>query len=197
MTRIAAIRLLLAALAATFLAGCAAFKPQVSEGRLVPPPGTAYAVVAVTLKSFDNITSLPDAALEFTGPAGRHTLWGNTSTAGIVAPGDEPNGDGILNVVALPAGDYVTTRMFGSWMMESAGMRWREYANVPVTARFSLKEGEVVYLGDAHLRLDFRPSVQFSGQQRRDFNHMKVRWGVTDTSNIRIAPLQATAPAAQ
>lgn len=176
------------------LAACANFQPGVNAaGQLQPPPGMGYAVVGVTLHSFDDVNGWPMAALEFTGPAGRRELWSNTQTAGIVAPGDEPNGNGMLQVVALPPGEYRTTRMLGQWTLEIAGWRQRQFVQVPLPARFSVRAGEVVYLGDTHIRLDFQPEVRLEAKPVRDFNHMRVRWGVTDTSTIRMAPLQLDA----
>ncbi|MBE9609732.1 hypothetical protein [Chitinilyticum piscinae] len=190
------IRTLLALITITLLVGCASMQPQLgSNGQLQPPAGMAYAIVGVTMHSYDDISSDPDAALELIGPAGRTQIWANTATAGIVAPGDAPNGNGRLSAVALAPGDYVASRMYGSWLVESGLWRRREMVTATINAPFSLKAGEVVYLGDAHLNLNFRPSYELHAERERDFHHMQTRWGVTDTSNIRIAPLQAPSAA--
>ncbi|WP_028455840.1 hypothetical protein [Chitinilyticum litopenaei] len=182
---------LIAAVLATTLSGCAAVRPEVAvNGKLEPAAGKGYAILAVTLDSLGGSDSLPDAGIEVVGPQGRGYLSTNDATS-ITAPGNHPDATGKLHAVQLPAGDYTVTQMYGSWVVDIGMMRSREYVRVPLAQRFSVKAGEVVYLGDAHLSLNYRPSATLSNQQGRDFNFMQKVWKVSDTSNIQIKPLPA------
>ena len=55
---------------------------------------------------------------------------------------------------------------------------------LPIYERFELAPGEVIYLGQYHISLDFRPSYTRTDMRRRDFNELKARRGVSDFSNI-------------
>ncbi|AOX99824.1 hypothetical protein [Jeongeupia sp. USM3] len=167
------------------LAGCASLKPQTDAGKLVPPPGQGYAVLAFTLNSLEPDSG--DANLVFNGGGVSGNLYASENTDYIRAPGNVPDDKGRLTFAALPPGDYTITHVYGYWGMPDtlgqAGMR--NVISLPRQDRFTVRAGEVVYLGDFHLNMNFKPDVVLSNQQARDFNHMKVMWGVSDFSNVQ------------
>ncbi len=174
------------------LAGCASLRPPVENGRLTPAPGQGLAIIALTAQSFNDDTA--DLTLHISGPAGRTSGHMRLITDFIRAPGNTPNSTGRLLVLSLPAGQHMITNATGSWRRDSGNLMFlREMINVEIQQPFTLAEGEVVYLGQVHVRMNFRPDVTFSQNTERDFFDLKTRSGVTDFSNIVIRPLQAAA----
>lgn len=185
------IRLKIAALAALLLTACAA-PMQVENGRLTPPPGHGYVIAAVTLNSLDH--NYADAGIVISGPAGGIRLDAQIMSF-IRAPGSETDGTGKLHVVALPAGHYRVSELYGSWVDDSfSSMRFRKQSRFLLDERFELAAGQVLYLGDYHISLDFQPSFSRADTRRRDFNDLAVKRGVRDFSNItvQLPPMPAT-----
>ncbi|MBM3114905.1 hypothetical protein [Jeongeupia naejangsanensis] len=178
--RVAALGLLI------LLAACASMKPQTDAGKLQPPPGQGYAVLAFTLHSLQPDSG--DANLVFNGAGISGNLYASENTDYIRAPGNVPDDKGRLTFTALPPGNYTISHVYGYWGMPDtlgqAGMR--NVISLPRQDRFTVRAGEVVYLGDFHLNMNFKPDVVLSDQQARDFNHMKVMWGVSDFSNVKV-----------
>lgn len=172
-------RCLMALACCLMLAACAA-PLRLENGKLSPPPGHGYVIAAITLNSLDQ--HYPDAGIELVGPAGGIRLEAHPYMDFIRAPGDEPDGNGKLHVAALPAGRYRVTELYGSWLDDWIG--WRQLDRFPLDERFELAPGEVIYLGQYHISLDFRPSYTRTDMRRRDFNELKARRGVSDFSNI-------------
>ncbi len=178
----------LCVMAILLLAGCAA-PLRIEAGRLVPPAGHGYVIAAVTLETSAN--SHGDAAIQLDGPAGRLYLYADIGVDMIRAPGKETDGAGKLHVVAVPAGRYRVSELYGSWADDSNGFGMRNLASFELDERFDLAAGQVVYLGDYHLELNFMPSYRRSDTRRRDFNELAERRGVKDPSNITaLLPLQ-------
>ncbi|WP_432721183.1 hypothetical protein R0381_002656 [Jeongeupia wiesaeckerbachi] len=181
--RVAALGLLI------LLAGCASLKPQTDDGKMLPPPGQGYAVLAFTLQSLQPDSG--DANLVFSGAGVNGQFYASENVDYIRAPGNIPDDKGRLAFAALPPGDYTISHVYGYWGMPDAlgqaGMR--NIISLPRQDRFTVRAGEVVYLGDFHLNMNFKPDVMLSDQQTRDFNHMKVMWGVSDFSNVQVRPL--------
>ncbi|QZA78710.1 hypothetical protein K4H28_04680 [Deefgea tanakiae] len=174
------------------LAGCASMRPPVENGRLNPPPGQGLAIIALTAQSFSDDTA--DLALHISGPSGRTTAHMRLATDFIRAPGSTHNSTGRLLVLALPAGQHMITNATGSWRRDSnSSMFMREFINVDIQQPFNLAAGEVVYLGQVHVNMNFRSDVRFSQNIERDFFDLNARSGVTDVSNIVIRPLNAAA----
>ena len=182
-------RTLIASLAALLLAACAA-PLRVENGKLIPPPGQGYVIAAVTLDSLDHNHS--DAGIHLSGPAGDIRLEAQVNMNFIRAPGNEKDGTGKLHVVALPAGHYLVNELYGSWLDDSFNwMSFRSRSRFVLNEHFDLAAGEVVYLGDYHLSLNFQPSFSRADTRRRDFNDLRVRQGVQDFSNITVPLPQA------
>ena len=176
--------------AVLLLSACASLQPPLANGRLSPVAGQGLAVIAFTAKSFNDDHA--DATLHISGAQGRHTLYTRLSTDFIRAAGDTPNAVGKLFVVPLAAGDYRLNRATGSWRRDSdMSLMNYEYVDVQLDQPFSVKAGEVVYLGQAHLLMNYRANVTFSDAHARDFYDLSARSGVTDFSNIVIKPLTA------
>lgn len=174
------------------MAGCASMRPPVENGRLTPPPGDGIAIIALTAQSFNEDTA--DLALNISGPAGNTVSVMRLATDFIRAPGSTLNSTGRLLVLPLPAGQYMITDATGSWRRDGmSSMFPREFINVPINKPFTLAAGEVVYLGQIHVNMNFRSNAVFSQNTERDFFDLKARSGVTDFSNILIRPLGATA----
>ena len=174
----------------TLLLSACATPLQMNNGRLTPPPGAGYVIAAVTLDSLNHRNA--DAGICLQGPAGETCLESQISLGYIRAPGEEPDGVGSLHVVALPAGNYRVTEIYGSWLDDSFGwMSFRNRASFALEERFTLAPGQVVYLGDYHLSLNYQPSYTRTDTRRRDFNDLQVRRGVQDFSNVTLLPVPA------
>lgn len=166
------------------LSACAA-PLQIQGGKLVPPPGHGYVIAAVTLDSLDH--NYADAGIRLDGPAGKIYLDAEIMMHRIRAPGDEPDGIGKLHVVPLPAGRYRVSELYGSWMDDTFNwMSFRSHSRFVLNETFDLAAGQVAYLGDYHISLNFQPSYARSDTRRRDFNELAARRGVNDFSNITV-----------
>lgn len=160
--------------------------PPTKNGKLIPPAGQAYAILATTYQR---------AGSSVEGEAGAEISDGSKevivqSGASIVAPDDMPNADGGLHAIALDPGKYRIVRIFGSYQgnrisygvgfstfsgntgfglgMDTLGAA-RENFTVPVLYEFEVAAGEVVYIGDAHIKLDRVPSAALRDESERDF----------------------------
>ncbi|SFN35022.1 hypothetical protein SAMN05660284_01286 [Formivibrio citricus] len=180
-------RILAGLMLALLLSACAT-PLSLDHGRLAPPPGTGYVIAAVTLDSLNHRNA--DAGICLRGPARATCLESQISLGYIRAPGDEPDGVGSLHVVALPAGQYRVTEIYGSWLDDSfRWMAFRNRASFALDERFTLAPGQVVYLGDYHISLNFKPSYTRSDTRRRDFNDLRLRSSVQDFSNVTLLPV--------
>jgi hypothetical protein len=174
------------------LTGCASLRPPVENGRLSPAPGQGLAIIALTAQSFSDETA--DLALHIAGANGISTSHMRLATDFIRAPGSTHNSTGRLLVLPLPAGHYMVSNATGSWRRDSNNAFFmRQFINVNIQQPFSIAAGEVVYLGQVHVNMNFRPDVTFSQNTERDFFDLQARSGVTDVSNIVIRPLNAAA----
>lgn len=168
---------------AWLLCACAS-APQLREGRLQPPTGLAYAVVSVTLDALN--PPYADAGICLKGPQGNFCLEAQSNVDFVRAPGDEPDAIGRLHVVALSAGSYRIVNIHGGISDDVFGPGTLFYQRTffDLNDRFTLSAGEAVYLGNYHISLNNLPSFRREDARRRDFNDLRERWGVTDTSNI-------------
>ncbi len=174
---------------ALFLSACASVPTPVVNGRLSPAPGQGLAIIALTAKSFSDDTA--NLSLQIKGPNGGTSGHLNLITDFIRSPGDTPNTTGQLLVLPLAPGQHMIKNASGSWRNPSNGAR--EYINVNINHPFTIAAGEVVYLGQVHVNMNFQPDAEFSQNTERDFFDLKARRGVTDFSNIVIRPLNAAA----
>ena len=171
--------------------------PRVSTGgQMVPPPGKAYGVLAITFDSWDKDTANVSVVLQ--GPDGTHEYFAQVMTDFIRGPGDMPDTTGKLHLITLTPGHYVAPVVWARWSDGSDTVLFSHHVEkIPLNRQFDVREGQVVYLGDVHATLNYRPSVTTSDQSPRDLNHVKTIWKVPDTSNIDLLPMQAlTVPAA-
>ncbi|GGP18180.1 hypothetical protein [Silvimonas iriomotensis] len=174
------------------LSACAA-RPQMSTaGAMVPPAGQAYGILAVTFNSLDHDTTVTSVVVE--GPWGRKEFFANNNNY-IRDAGDVPDTTGQLQLLTLPPGHYTMTDTWTRWGNPGMDMS-RRIGRLPLNQGFDVKAGEVVYLGEVHVDVNFQPTATLKDAHQRDFNHIKVMWGVPDTSNIQIRlprPLDAAA----
>ncbi|XZG69078.1 hypothetical protein ACTSKR_10480 [Chitinibacteraceae bacterium HSL-7] len=183
----------MATAAVVTLGGCASLKPEVApDGALAVAPGQGVAVVSVTMTTLFPDTT--DLAIDLVGPSGKRTLYTQSLTDMVVAPGDEANATGKLFAVPLLPGNYTVTSVWGGWMDDIGN--WRHYRsfNIPRNDTFSVAAGRVVYLGDVHATVNLQPSVVLKDSRARDLNHMATRWRVTNTDNMDFRPLRSAAP---
>jgi hypothetical protein len=193
------------------LSACASMPVPVENGRLTPPAGHGIAIIALTAQSFNNQSA--DLALNIDGPAGRTTEQINLATDLIRAPsnpdylkdrrltfslrplgiqvGNSQIARGRVLLLPLPAGEYKVTNATGSWLRDGVQSSNREIVNLDIQQPFTLAAGEVVYLGQVHVNMNFRSEVTLSQNPERDFFDLETRRGVTDFSNIVIRPLNA------
>ncbi|WP_035060662.1 hypothetical protein [Andreprevotia chitinilytica] len=188
-----------ALLCVSALAACAAPRPMQMNGeQLAAAPLRGSVIVAVTLDSLN-----PDnarAILTISGNGQQRQVYASEALNFIRAPGNTPDARGELALVELPPGDYRIEGVRGEWREPWIGAMepmWH-YINVPLNAAFHLNEGEVLYLGDVHLSLNYRPTARITDQSRRDFNHMNSVWHVPDTSNVvvKVPTAQGAQPTA-
>lgn len=195
------------------LVGCASTPtPQwVEQGRLVPPAGKGIAVIALTGQSFNDQSA--QLTLHLDGPAGKTSEQVSLGTEMLSPPsdpnylntrrlsisfrplgiqvGNSQNVRGRVLVMPLVAGDYKVSNVTGSWLREGVQSSDLETLNLPIDKPFQLAAGEVVYLGDIHVNMNFRSNVVLGQNPERDFFNLETRRGVTDFSNILMRPLQA------
>ncbi|QLG90081.1 hypothetical protein HQ393_17345 (plasmid) [Chitinibacter bivalviorum] len=142
--------------------------------------------MSMSLQSLDRDTS--DATVFVQGAQGANYLYARIMTDIINAPGSEPSPAGRVYLLSLPAGEYTVSNITGSWSRHSnsmLGFDTSEYFNVPVQQKFSVRAGEVSYLGSLNLNINFQSSVTFSNEFKRDMFDLQKRYQLTDTSNIQ------------
>ncbi|WP_156905425.1 hypothetical protein [Chitinibacter tainanensis] len=186
-------RLSLIALLAVLTACANLAAPKVNlvqDGQLQPPAGQGIAVLAFTAQSFDRDTA--EARLQLDGPAGRQWLQLRLVTDFIRAPGQQSNPSGRLFVLPLPAGEYRLGNIYGSWRRPGNSFdlfgNW-ENVFVPLDQRFTVRAGEVQYLGEIHLQMNYQSTVDYRQDFARDQYELQQRHGVSRTENIRQQPL--------
>ncbi|QZA80106.1 hypothetical protein [Deefgea piscis] len=182
-------KLILSAMLVLLLSACANLQLPVVNGQLTPAAGQGLAIVGLTAQSFNNDTASANLVLQ--GPSGNISLYTRLVTDFIRAPGDTPNATGKLFVVPLLPGQYRVVAADGQWRQDSANlmMNMYQYVTVPLNLPFQVKAGEVVYLGDVHLNMNYDSSVNLSNDRARDFFDLQARHGVSNFSNIAIQPL--------
>lgn len=194
----------------SLLLACANVPPTVN-GSLVPPAGLAYVVMSTTYDAGQDSGINGEAGIEMIGPDQKKIIAvsspGNSEIQGLTE-----NAKGGLHLLSLPAGEYRIQRAFGSYQesgfefgfgvstgsaYSGAGMGLgastggkRSHFAVPLKAVFQIMAGEVMYIGNAHIKLERIPSATISSQVPRDFNHMRKVWKVTDFSTVQIRPVQ-------
>ncbi|MEN9659758.1 MAG: hypothetical protein RL571_3223 [Pseudomonadota bacterium] len=174
---------------ALLLNGCAVAPIAVVQGKLSPPPEQAYAIVSLTLNSFDQDGA--SAWLRLQGPKGNVDLNASILTDTIAAPAK--NAIGKLHVLALAPGEYTAEQAVGDWSYTAAGWPQQRHDLLPMGKSFTVKAGEVVYLGEVHLALSFQSSLKLSDQHVRDFYALGQQYGIQDLSNIQTHLLSNTA----
>lgn len=206
---LAAMKLSALVLFAGLLAGCAS-TPDLVNGRLIPPPGQAYLIVATTYEISQGVAINGESGVEIAGPDKPVSLMSTPGNRRIQAPGEEAT-KGALHLLAVPPGEYHILRAFGSYQESgfdvgvgyASGNHYngvgvgigtrtgggRNTFAVPLKHTFQLQAGEVAYIGDVHILLDRIPSASVRINVRRDFNHMQSVWKVQDFSNVQIRPV--------
>ncbi|AZN35157.1 hypothetical protein [Iodobacter ciconiae] len=164
-----------------FLSACASVPVAVMQGRLAPPVGQGYVVVALTLNSFDQDGA--NAWLRLEGSQGRADLNASILHDTITAP--NKNATGKLHILSLPPGQYTAVSAVGYWRYTAAGWPQQRHEQLPIGQSFEVKAGEVIYLGEVHLALNFQSSLIISDQHERDFYALGQQYGISDTSNIK------------
>lgn len=163
------------------LAACASQPILLQQGKLSPPEGQGYAIVALTLNSFDQDRA--SAWLRLQGPGGNQDLYASITTDTIVAP--QKSVIGKLHILPLTPGQYTVKEAIGDWTYTAAGWPQQRHDQLAVGRQFEMKSGEVLYLGEVHLALSFKSSLQLSDQHERDFYALSQQYGISDTSNIK------------
>ncbi|MBM5575303.1 hypothetical protein [Deefgea sp. CFH1-16] len=181
-------KLILRAMLVLLLSACANLQLPVVNGQLTPAAEQGLAIIGLTAQSFNNDTASANLTLQ--GPSGNINLYTRLVTDFIRAPGDTPNATGRLFVVPLLPGQYRVVAADGQWRRDSMNlMNMYQYVTVPLNLPFQVKAGEVVYLGDVHLNMNYDSSVNLSNDHARDFFDLQARHGVSNFNNIAIQPL--------
>lgn len=189
-------RIIISLLAAVILAGCASTqRAPVVDGRIQAPEGKSVIVLSITADTYNPDTA--DAAVTITGPGGA-SINAYTQLLGdlITSPPGSDNVRGKVYTFAVAPGDYALTRAIGTWNLtsgvagESGGTA--QVSNIPLNMPFSLQPGQVVYIGQTKMNLNFQATAEFSDQHVRDFYDLQKRQGVTDFSNVILKPFSGS-----
>ncbi|MEN9659757.1 MAG: hypothetical protein RL571_3222 [Pseudomonadota bacterium] len=168
-----------AGVASALVAACSAQPAlQIENGRLHPPAGQGYVVLALTLQSLS--PDQADLQVELLGANSRHSLRADISRDSIVGPAGEVRGR--LWVMPLAAGSYTLSQAWGNWAAKGANGRGGQ-THFQLDRHFKVAAGEVLYLGEISAQLNFASTLAYSDQSTRDFYQLK-QWGVQDTSQI-------------
>lgn len=191
---------------AYLLSACATL-PETVNGRLVPPEGQAYVILATTYQISQGASINGESGAEIVATDQKFTVITNTGNRRIQSPEGQIEVKGGLHLITLAPGEYRIVRVFGSYQEDSfdfgigfaanngnkgmgvgvgasTGGGRRSFA-VPAKYIFQMAAGEVVYVGDAEIKLDRIPSATLKNETVRDFYHMRKVWKVTDFSNIQ------------
>lgn len=181
--------------AALLLSACAtnATRPQVQNGQLQAPAGQGLAIISLSGEARNHVQILAYGYMTINGPAGKtvlNTEIGSDDNQFIQAPGSAINPQGKVFVVALPPGNYTVGQVYGSWSPVGA---LHHVGSVPfdiaVNIPFTVKAGQVQYLGRGSLDLSNESNVSFFDQDDVDLYDVQLRYNVTDFSNVVQNPL--------
>ncbi|GHD57943.1 hypothetical protein [Jeongeupia chitinilytica] len=172
------------------LTGCTQMQQVFSSNepkKLEAPAGQASVLVTLTWQAPE-----PDDArvsLVLRGPKGEQVL--------TAKEGDEvrsPNGPSVPGkrfVLNLTPGRYQLMHVQGSWHTEEGGRERTQPVWLPLGQTFTVAAGEVVYIGNVNVALDFNPSVAISNQAGRDFYDLVMSKTANELSNIQVKLPQA------
>ncbi|MGL4994868.1 MAG: hypothetical protein ACRC6G_01685 [Deefgea sp.] len=179
--------------ASLMLSACATVTPNanVNNGQLLAPAGEGLALLSLTVQSKNLETANTYLYLE--GPTGRLSLDATMKDHHIRAANEPKRVAGRLFIQPLPPGEYRLVLVAGSWRDSSNLMFMYPKADIPLDVPFTIKAGEVTYLGEVRFGLSLMPKVDLVSNTERDFYDLKTRSGVTDFSNIIMRPLNAAA----
>ena len=189
------------AVCCSLLVACAS-TPPTQNGKLLPPAGQGYVILATTYQKTGGSVSgvagveISDGVKEFSVQSG----------ARIVAPEGGRDAEGGLHAIALAPGKYRIISVFGSYQasrmsfgfglsaftghtglglgLETPGTSRENFA-VPVQYEFDVAAGEVVYIGSTMITLDRIARAELRDESTRDFFYMKTQWKISDFSNIQ------------
>ncbi|WP_288841589.1 hypothetical protein [uncultured Deefgea sp.] len=179
-------RRLFALFVCVLFTACASPLP-LQDGRLNPPAGQGMVLLSLTGQA--NYLMGASLSLDITGPAPQQLIT-RLGTDMIQAPGSEENPAGKLFALTLPAGEYRTSQVRGSFIVVGVHAGETRYVTLPLNTDFRVAAGQVVYLGNVNVALNFASTLRLSNTAARDFYDLKQRDGVTDTRNILIEPLR-------
>ncbi|WP_432721185.1 hypothetical protein R0381_002655 [Jeongeupia wiesaeckerbachi] len=172
------------------LTGCSQMQQVFSSNepkKLETQAGQATALLTLTW-----LAAEPDDAkvsLVLRGPQGEQVL--------TAEEGDEvrsPNGPNVAGkrfLLNLVPGRYQLMHVQGSWHTDEGGRSRTQPMWLPLGQTFSVQAGEVVYLGNVNVALDFTPSVSVSNQAGRDFYDLVMSKTANELSNIQVRLPQA------
>ncbi|MBM3114906.1 hypothetical protein [Jeongeupia naejangsanensis] len=172
------------------LTGCAQVQQVFSSNepkKVETQAGQAAVLLTLTWQAVE-----PDDAkvsLVLRGPRGEQVL--------TAEEGDEvrsPNGPSVAGKrfsLNLVPGKYQLMHVQGSWHTEEGGRSRTQPVWLPLGQTFSVQAGEVVYVGNVNVALDFTPSVSVSNQSGRDFYDLVMSKTANELSNIQVRLPQA------
>ncbi|MCX7206215.1 MAG: hypothetical protein NT086_09600 [Proteobacteria bacterium] len=168
-----------AGVASALVAACSAQPAlQIENGRLQPPAGQGYVVLALSVQSLSSDRA--SLQVELVGAESKHSLRADISRDVISGPDAETRGR--LWVLPLAAGSYTVSEAWGEWAVNGSNGRGGQ-PHFKIERRFQIAAGEVLYLGEINAQLNFAPALSYSDQTPRDFYQLK-QWGVQDTSLV-------------
>lgn len=173
---------------AVLLLGCASTdsqqvaQKQIIDGKFAPAPGNGIVVLSMTMQSLAPENTYANLTIQ--GPAGKQFLYAQIETSMINTPGDESSPAGRVYMLSLPAGQYNVEQANGQWVLQVGRMPEAQMFFLPLNKGFTVKAGEVSYLGSIHLNINFQTTASYSNRFDRDMYDLRKRYGLTDVSNI-------------
>lgn len=167
------------------LVGCATPASNLN-GTLTPPQGMAYVIVAVSGVSYEpDYTHLEVRyrSLKSEVKGSIHVNLFQDTIFGYPLGNMTP---GKLALLRLPPGKYYFDGAYGNYMNPDEGGK---VVSFPLSAEFTLGDGEVIYLGEIKLDLSLKPELTTSNQQTRDFAHIERIWQIKNLTPIKIKPI--------
>ncbi|AOX99825.1 hypothetical protein [Jeongeupia sp. USM3] len=172
------------------LTGCAQVQQAFTSNepkKLEAPAGQATVLLTLTWNAAE-----PDDArvsLVLRGPHGEQVLTGEEGDE--VRSPNGPNVPGKRFLLNLTPGRYQLMHVQGSWHTEEGGRGRTQPVWLPLGQTFSVAAGEVVYVGNVNVALDFNPVASVSNQAGRDFYDLVMSKTANELSNIQVRLPQA------
>ncbi|BCL74817.1 hypothetical protein JHS3_05530 [Jeongeupia sp. HS-3] len=167
------------------LAGCSNIQQLIGSNepkKIEAPAGKAVVMLTLTWTALDNDSAR--VALVLRGPHGEQMLSGKDGD--VVLSPNGPSVSGKRFLLTLVPGQYQLMNLQGSWQTDEGGRSRQQPVWLPLGQTFSVQAGDVVYIGNVNVALDFKPSATVSNQAGRDFYDLVMSKSANELSNIQV-----------